>query len=160
MRQCEQDFIRQLIVDLLELPHDAVFYGYQDNPKPRGEYAVLNVFARQMEASQDEMNLGEGKVRVITPWTATLSITLHGARDPASELEHLASSLCKPTVVERCAMAGVAFYDFGSVADLSDVSGPRARKQAVLDVYVRWNHVDIDEGEYIEKVLVSGKLTD
>lgn len=156
MDLCKKDFIRALLAELLELAPDAVYWGYQSNPKQRGAYAVLNLFARRQEAPPEWRPVGPGKVQVWTPMAATLSVTLADTPDPSSDLEHLASRLGSPSVVEKCAAAGVAFYASEMVQDVS-VLDTRAHKRAALDFSVRWTHSDIDDVGYIDQVEANGR---
>ena len=157
----EKNFIHDLIAELLTLNKSKVVWYYPNAPQPARRFATLQIFAQRGEAQEDIIPTDEkGVYNVAVPETQTLSVQLYGVKDAdvCGALALLARQLEKPTVVDKCFAAGVAFYNAESVVDLTDaVDDANAMPRANIDFYVRANSVITDDLSAIEKVQVDGE---
>ena len=163
MTTSEKKFIHDLIAELLGLAKSKVVWAYPNAPQPARPFATLQLFAQQAEAQEDVIPTAEkGIYDIAVPETQTLSVQLYEVKgaDVCNKLALLPRYLEKPTVVDRCFAAGVAFYDAESVVDLTEaVDDANAMPRANIDFYVRTNSVISDDLSVIEKVYADGKYT-
>ena len=156
----EKKFIHDLIAELLTLDKSKVVWYYPNAPQPARPFATLQIFAQRGEAQEDIIpTTTKGIYNVAVPETQTLSVQLYDVKgaDVCGKLALLARQLEKPTVVDKCFAAGVAFYNAESVVDLTDaVDEANAMPRANIDFYVRVNSVITDDLSAIEKVQVDG----
>ena len=159
----EKKFIHDLIAELLSLDAKKVIWYYPNAPQPPRPFATLQLFAQQAEAQEDVIPTAEkGVYNIVVPETQTLSVQLYENKDvdACNELSKLARQLEKPTVVDECFAAGVAFYNAESVVDLTEaVDDANAMPRANIDFLVRVNSVIADDLSVIEKVIADGKYT-
>lgn len=157
----EKKFIHDLIAELLTLDKSKVVWHYPNAPQPARPFATLQIFAQRGEAQEDIIPTDEkGVYNVAVPETQTLSVQLYDVKgaDVCGKLALLARQLEKPTVVDKCFAAGVAFYNAESVVDLTDaVDDANAMPRANIDFYVRTNSVITDDLSVIEETDVNAK---
>lgn len=157
----EKKFIHDLIAELLTLDKSKVVWYYPNAPQPARPFATLQIFAQRGEAQEDIIPTEEkGVYNVAVPETQTLSVQLYDVKgaDVCGKLALLARQLEKPTVVDKCFAAGVAFYNAESVVDLTDaVDDANAMPRANIDFYVRTNSVITDDLSVIEETDVNAK---
>lgn len=157
----EKKFIHDLIAELLTLNKSKVVWYYPNAPQPARPFATLQIFAQRGEAQEDIIPTDEkGVYNVAVPETQTLSVQLYDVKgaDVCGKLALLARQLEKPTVVDKCFAAGVAFYNAESVVDLTDaVDDANAMPRANIDFYVRTNSVITDDLSVIEETDVNAK---
>lgn len=157
----EKNFIHDLIAELLTLNKSKVVWYYPNAPQPARPFATLQIFAQRGEAQEDIIPTDEkGVYNVAVPETQTLSVQLYGVKgaDVCGALALLARQLEKPTVVDKCFAAGVAFYNAESVVDLTDaVDDANAMPRANIDFYLRTNSVITDDLSVIEETDVNAK---
>lgn len=159
----EKTFIHDLIAELLSLAKNRVIWLYPNAPMPPRPFATLQLFAQQAEAQEDVIPTAtKGVYNIAVPETQTLSVQLYDVKgaDACNKLALLARQLEKPTVVDKCFAAGVAFYNAESVIDLTEaVDDANAMPRANIDLAVRTNSVITDDLSVIEKVLADGEYT-
>ena len=157
----EKNFIHDLIAELLTLDKSKDVWYYPNAPQPARPFATLQIFAQRGEAQEDIIPTDEkGVYNVAVPETQTLSVQLYDVKgaDVCGKLALLARQLEKPTVVDKCFAAGVAFYNAESVVDLTDaVDDANAMPRANIDFYVRTNSVITDDLSVIEETDVNAK---
>ena len=157
----EKKFIHDLIAELLGLTKSKVVWYYSNAPQPARPFATLQIFAQRGEAQEDIIPTDEkGVYNVAVPETQTLSVQLYDVKgaDVCGKLALLARQLEKPTVVDKCFAAGVAFYNAESVVDLTDaVDDANAMPRANIDFYVRTNSVITDDLSVIEETDANAK---
>lgn len=157
----EKKFIHDLIAELLTLEKSKVVWYYPNAPQPARPFATLQIFAQRGEAQEDIIPTAtDGIYNIAVPETQTLSVQLYDVKgaDVCGKLALLARQFEKPTVVDKCFAAGVAFYNAESVVDLTDaVDEANAMPRANIDFYVRANSVITDDLSVIEKVQVDGE---
>lgn len=157
----EKKFIHDLIAELLTLDKSKVVWYYPNAPQLARPFATLQIFAQRGEAQEDIIPTDEkGVYNVAVPETQTLSVQLYDVKgaDVCGKLALLARQLEKPTVVDKCFAAGVAFYNAESVVDLTDaVDDANAMPRANIDFYVRTNSVITDDLSVIEETDVNAK---
>lgn len=155
MITAEKKFIHDLIAELLGLAKPKVIWVYPNAPAQTRPYATLQLFAQRGEAQEDIIPTKEkGIYSIAVPETQTLSVQLYDVKgaDACNKLALLARQLEKPTVVDKCFVAGVAFYNAESVVDLTDaVDDANAMPRANIDFYVRTNSVITDNLSVIEE---------
>ena len=159
----EKKFIHDLIAELLGLAKSKVVWAYPNAPQPARPFATLQLFAQQAEAQEDVIPTAEkGIYDIAVPEIQTLSVQLYEVKgaDVCNKLAMLPRYLEKPTVVDRCFAAGVAFYNAESVIDLTDaVDDANAMPRANIDLLLRTNSVISDDLSVIEKVIADGEYT-
>lgn len=159
----EKKFIHDLIAELLGLSKSKVVWAYPNAPQPARPFATLQLFAQQAEAQEDVIPTAEkGIYDIAVPETQTLSVQLYDVKgaDVCNKLALLPRYLEKPTVVDKCFAAGVAFYDAESVIDLTDaVDDANAMPRANIDLFLRTNSVISDDLSVIETVIADGEYT-
>lgn len=157
----EKKFIHDLIAELLTLSKSSVVWYYPNAPQPARPFATLQIFAQRGEAQEDIIPTDtKGVYNVAVPETQTLSVQLYDVKgaDACNKLALLARQLEKPTVVDKCFAAGVAFYNAESVVDLTDaVDEANAMPRANIDFYVRTNSVITDDLSVIEETDANAK---
>lgn len=157
----EKKFIHDLIAELLTLEKSKVVWYYPNAPQPARPFATLQIFAQRGEAQEDIIPTAtKGIYNVAVPETQTLSVQLYDVigADVCGKLALLARQLEKPTVVDKCFAAGVAFYNAESVVDLTDaVDDANAMPRANIDFYVRTNSVITDNLSVIEETDANAK---
>ena len=157
----EKKFIHDLIAELLTLDKNKVVWYYPNAPQPPRPFATLQVFAQQAEAQEDVIPTAtDGVYNIAVPETQTLSVQLYDVKgaDACNKLALLARQLEKPTVVDKCFAAGVAFYDAESVVDLTDVvDDVNAMPRANIDFLVRTNSEITDNLSVIEQTDANAK---
>lgn len=157
----EKKFIHDLIAELLTLQKSSVVWYYPNAPQPPRPFATLQIFAQRGEAQEDIIPTAEkGIYNIAVPETQTLSVQLYDVKgaDVCGKLALLARQLEKPTVVDKCFAAGVAFYNAESVVDLTDaVDDANAMPRANIDFYVRTNSVITDDLSVIEETDANAK---
>ena len=157
----EKKFIHDLIAELLSLPKTSVIWYYPNAPQPARPFATLQIFAQQAEAQEDIIPTAtKGIYNVAVPETQTLSVQYYDVKggDACGKLALLARQLEKPTVVDKCFAAGVAFYNAESVVDLTEaIDDANAMPRANIDFAVRTNSVITDDLSVIEEVDATGK---
>ena len=157
----EKKFIHDLIAELLTLEKSKVVWYYPNAPQPPRPFATLQIFAQRGEAQEDVIPTASvGVYDIAVPETQTLSVQLYDVKgaDACNKLAFLARQLEKPTVVDKCFAAGVAFYNAESVIDLTEaIDDANAMPRANIDFYVRTNSVITDDLSVIEKVIADGE---
>ena len=161
MITAERKFIHDLIAELLGLTKPKVIWVYPNAPVPTRPYATLQIFAQQAEAQEDIIPTAtKGIYNIAVPETQTLSVQYYDVKggDACDKLAALARQLEKPTVVDRCFAAGVAFYNAESVVDLTEaLDDANAMPRANIDFFVRTNSVITDDLSVIEETDATGK---
>ena len=161
MTTSEKKFIHDLIAELLGLAKSKVVWAYPNAPQPARPFATLQLFAQQAEAQEDVIPTAEkGIYDIAVPETQTLSVQLYEVKgaDVCNKLALLPRYLEKPTVVDKCFAAGVAFYDAESVIDLTDaIDDANAMPRANIDLFVRTNSVITDDLSVIEETDANAK---
>ena len=162
MITAEKTFIHDIIAELLGLTKPKVIWIYPNAPVPTRPYATLQIFAQQAEAQEDIIPTNtKGIYNIAVPETQTLSVQYYDVKggDACDKLDLLARQLNKPSIVDRCFLAGVAFYNAENVVDLTDVvDDANAMPRANIDFSVRTNSVLTDNLSVIEQTEVNGKL--
>lgn len=141
---------------ITELLGCTVIWSKQNGPKPKKPFASLRLYAFRGVGMGDETptdTLGEVEIRNTVE--ATLEVQYFGT-NAEQKLIEMNQALSKPTVLDKCFSAGVAFFDAQNVQDLTGLlDAANYEERASIDLYVRFTMSTIDMPGYIEKVIIN-----
>jgi len=148
-------FIHNIVTELLGC---TVIWGKQNCPKPRKPFATLRLYAFRGVGMNDEIPTATlGQVEVKGTQEATLEVQYFGT-DAEQKLIELNQALSRPTIVDRCFGAGVAFFDAQNVQDLTALlDATNYEERASIDLSVRFMLSVIDEPGYINTVTITAE---
>jgi len=152
-----EDFIQSMLVELLGC---TVIWARQNGPKPKKPFAVLRLYAYRRDGLDEErFTSTQGVVEVRGDRVATLEVQYFG--DNAQQmLIELEQSLQRPTIVERCFGACVAFFDVKNIQDLTGLlDAATYEERASIDFSVRFVVSTTDETGYIDKITINADGT-
>lgn len=160
----QRQFIHDLLAELLNLPKSAVIWGNQhDMPRQDKAYATIRIYNAHREAAEELRPTDTaGMVNVVEPAAATVEVqyTDRLKNDPCEVVNNMVLGLKRPSIVDRCQAARVAFFDAGNVQDISFTLGNIAwEHRAAVDLSVRYMAEVLDDVGYINEVNAGGVLT-
>ena len=160
----QRQFVHDIIAELLQLPKASVVWANQDHmPQLTKSYATIRLYnARREAAGELRPTDTDGIVNVIEPTAATLEVqyTDRLKNDPCEVISNMILGLKRPTVVDRCQAARVAFFDAGNVQDISFTLGSVAwEHRAAVDIRARYMAAVQNDVGYIDEVHAGGVLT-
>lgn len=146
-------FIHGIITELLGC---TVIWANQNGPKPKKPFTTLRLYAIRGVGMNDEVPTDTpGEIEIKGTGEATLEVQYFGT-DAEQKLIELNQALAKPTIVDRCFGAGVAFFDAQNVQDLTGLlDGANYEGRASVDLSVRFTLSAKDEPGYFEKVSIN-----
>lgn len=149
-------FIQTLIKELTAI---TCIWDYQNAPKPSIPYISLRLSPeRDIGFETRRRNDGTGILDVISQKETTLSVNVFGTG--ALEIcNMLWQKLQRPTIVDRCFTAKIAFIRSEQPQDLTALLDGRSWEQrANVDLIVTYGRAIIDEPGYITTVEATGTL--
>ena len=155
-------FLRSLMVDLLEIDAQSVYWANQTAPKGALPVATLRLYSIAQEAMAEDRGVDEAdRLDLQLPQAAVLEVQIfdESGGDPVGRLETLLLKLETPTVADRCHAAGVAFFAAEPVQDITGLlsDGKTYEPRAAVDLRVRFNDCIKDAPSVIEKVEITAK---
>lgn len=150
-----------------------VVWANQNHPKLKRPFATLWLYGSREEAYTETRPPTDESVNntLVTPTEAVLEIQLFGEKGsfPYDDLERFVGRLAVDSVVNKCYLAGVAFYNAEAVQDISGLLDDRQTYEcrAAVDLHIRFMKVIADDNTIIEQVegtaaghLIYGKIHD
>lgn len=155
-------FLRSLMVDLLEIDAQSVYWANQSAPKGALPVATLRLYSIAQEAMAEDRGVDEAdRLDLQLPQAAVLEVQIfdESGGDPVGRLETLLLKLETPTVADRCHAAGVAFFAAEPVLDITGLlaDGKTYEPRAAVDLHIRFNGRIKDSPGIIEKVEITAK---
>lgn len=155
-------FLRSLMVDLLGIDAQSVYWANQSAPKGALPVATLRLYSIAQEAMTEDRGVDEAdRLDLQLPQAAVLEVQIfdESGGDPVNRLETLLLKLETPTVTDRCHAAGVAFFTAEPVQDITELllDGKTYEPRAAVDLRVRFNGCIKDAPSVIEKVEITAK---
>ncbi|SHI61919.1 hypothetical protein SAMN02745671_01173 [Anaerovibrio lipolyticus DSM 3074] len=136
-----------------------MIWANQNLPKLKRPFATLWLYGSREEAyteSRPSANPQDLNRILVTPTEAVLEVQLFGEKGtfPYDDLEHLVGRLAVDSVVNKCYLAGVSFFDSEAVQDISGLLDDRQTYEcrAAVDLHVRFMKVIADDNTIIEQV--------
>ncbi len=156
MTDDRKDALHAIVAELLGLSGNRVVWANQIMPRPKRPFATMQVISELRESGEDLKPTEPGKYDVIVPVSAVVSVQYYGCGAMA-RLDALVRGLERPTIVDRCAAAGLAAYDDAGVSDTSmALDGERWEERATADLRIRYSNVVADAPGYIDTVVIDG----
>lgn len=155
-------FLRSLMIDLLGIDAQSVYWANQSAPKGALPVATLRLYSIAQEAMTEDRGVDEAdRLDLQLPQAAVLEVQIfdESGGDPVGRLETLLLKLEIPTVTDRCHAAGVAFFAAEPVQDITGLlsDGKTYEPRAAVDLRVRFNGCIKDAPSVIEKVEITAK---
>ena len=155
-------FLRSLMIDLLGIDAQSVYWANQSAPKGALPVATLRLYSIAQEAMTEDRGVGEAdRLDLQLPQAAVLEVQIfdESGGDPVGRLEALLLKLEMPTVADRCHVAGVAFFAAEPVLDITGLlaDGKTYELRAAVDLHIRFNGRIKDSPGIIEKVEITAK---
>ena len=155
-------FLRSLMVDLLGIDAQSVYWANQSAPKGALPVATLRLYSIAQEAMTEDRGVDEAdRLDLQLPQAAVLEVQIfdESGGDPVGRLEALLLKLETPTVADRCHAAGVAFFAAEPVLDITGLlaDGKTYEPRAAVDLRVRFNGCIKDASSVIEKVEITAR---
>jgi hypothetical protein len=134
-------------------------WDYQNAPKPSNPYISLRLSAERTTGTEVRRRKdGSGILDVVSQKEATLSVNAFGT-GTIDKLNMLWTALQRPTIVDRCFAASIAFPRAEAPQDLTALLDGRSwEERANIDLYVTYGRSIEDEPGYITTVIVTGEL--
>lgn len=151
-----RDFIKPLMIELTGLK---CIWDYQNNPKPPNPYISMRLSTeRDLGTETRRRKDGTGIVDVVSQKEATLSVNAFGP-GAIDKCNMLWTSLQRPTIVDRCFAANMAFIRAEDAQDLTELLDGRSwEERANIDLIVTYGRSVVDEPGYITTVITEGEL--
>ena len=155
-------FLRSLMIDLLGIDAQSVYWANQSAPKGALPVATLRLYSIAQEAMTEDRGVDEAdRLDLQLPQAAVLEVQIfdESGGDPVGRLETLLLKLETPTVADRCHAAGVAFFAAEPVLDITGLlaDGKTYEPRAAVDLHIRFNGRIKDSPGIIEKVEITAK---
>jgi hypothetical protein len=157
------------VAELLALPKNKVIWVNQEGPQPASPFVTLHYFSEIAEAMAEHLPTAtEGEIDLRTPTAFTLEVQYFGKKKsfPVDVLYDFVRQLERPTIIDKFAIAGVAFVYAESVQDVSALMGneQQVEARAAVDLHLRYTASVIDNPGVIEHLsgitgtVINGKL--
>lgn len=155
-------FLRSLMIDLLGIDAQSVYWANQSAPKGALPVATLRLYSIAQEAMTEDRGVDAAdRLDLQLPQAAVLEVQIfdESGGDPVGRLEALLLKLEMPTVADRCHVAGVAFFAAEPVLDITGLlaDGKTYEPRAAVDLHIRFNGRIKDSPGIIEKVEITAK---
>lgn len=155
-------FLRSLMIDLLGIDAQSVYWANQSAPKGALPVATLRLYSIAQEAMTEDRGVDEAdRLDLQLPQAAVLEVQIfdESGGDPVGRLETLLLKLETPTVTDRCHAAGVAFFAAEPVQDITGLlsDGKTYEPRAAVDLRIRFNGHVKDSPGIIERVEITAK---
>jgi len=155
-------FLRSLMIDLLGIDAQSVYWANQSAPKGALPVATLRLYSIAQEAMTEDRGVDAAdRLDLQLPQAAVLEVQIfdESGGDPVGRLETLLLKLETPTVADRCHAAGVAFFAAEPVLDITGLlaDGKTYEPRAAVDLHIRFNGRIKDSPGIIEKVEITAK---
>ena len=155
-------FLRSLMIDLLGIDAQSVYWANQSAPKGALPVATLRLYSIAQKAMAEDRGVDEAdRLDLQLPQAAVLEVQIfdESGGDPVGRLETLLLKLETPTVADRCHAAGVAFFAAEPVLDITGLlaDGKTYEPRAAVDLHIRFNGRIKDSPGIIEKVEITAK---
>lgn len=155
-------FLRSLMVNLLGIDAQSVYWANQSAPKGAPPVATLRLYSIVQEAMAEDRGVDEAdRLDLQLPQAAVLEVQIfdESGGDPVGRLEALLLKLETPTVSDRCHAAGVAVFAAEPVLDITGLlaDGKTYEPRAAVDLRIRFNGHVKDSPSIIEKVEITAK---
>lgn len=155
-------FLRSLMIDLLGIDAQSVYWANQSAPKGALPVTTLRLYSIAQEAMAEDRGVDEAdRLDLQLPQAAVLEVQIfdESGGDPVGRLETLLLKLETPTVADRCHAAGVAFFAAEPVLDITGLlaDGKTYEPRAAVDLHIRFNGRIKDSPGTIEKVEITAK---
>ena len=155
-------FLRSLMIDLLGIDAQSVYWANQSAPKGTLPVATLRLYSIAQEAMTEDRGVDAAdRLDLQLPQAAVLEVQIfdESGGDPVGRLETLLLKLETPTVADRCHAAGVAFFAAEPVLDITGLlaDGKTYEPRAAVDLHIRFNGRIKDSPGIIEKVEITAK---
>ena len=155
-------FLRSLMIDLLGIDAQSVYWANQSAPKGALPVATLRLYSIAQEAMTEDRGVDAvDRLDLQLPQAAVLEVQIfdESGGDPVGRLETLLLKLETPTVADRCHAAGVAFFAAEPVLDITGLlaDGKTYEPRAAVDLHIRFNGRIKDSPGIIEKVEITAK---
>lgn len=150
-------FILPLIAELTGI---RCIWDYQNAPKPANPYMSLRLSPeRSLGAAETRRrNDSSGVVDVVEQKEVTLMINSYGT-GTTDKLNMLWQRLQRPTIVDRCFAANIAFTRAEDTQDLTGIlDGRNWEERANRDLIITYSGSVEDEPGYIDTVIAEGEL--
>lgn len=141
---------------MAELLGCTVIRARRNGPKPRKPFATLRLYGFRKIGMDEERPTGTaGELEIWGEREATLEVQYFGD-DAQNKLLTVEQSLQRPTIVDRCVDAGVAFFDAGSVQDLTALLDTTLyEERAAIDLSIRFAVTVADNPGFITRVNIT-----
>lgn len=158
----QRRFIHDVLASLLELPGSSVIWQHQNRmPKQKWPYATLRIYSLVHEVSPEFRHTGKpGTLNVFVPTTAVIEVQVFDAGDSEAydRIEKMIRGLERPTIVDKCVSARVAFFDVENTVDLTALQENQTwESRAAVDLHIRYNSEIEDTPGYIGTVHIDGE---
>lgn len=154
--------LRSLMIDLLGIDAQSVYWANQSAPKGALPVATLRLYSIAQEAMTEDRGVDEAdRLDLQLPQAAVLEVQIfdESGGDPVGRLETLLLKLETPTVSDRCHAAGVAVFAAEPVLDITGLlaDGKTYEPRAAVDLRIRFNGHVKDSPGIIERVEITAK---
>lgn len=155
-----RQFLHDEIADLLGLAGNKVIWSRQNGYKQAVPLVTLMAYSEEGEAMAELLPDTSG-VSIKTPTQFVLEVQYFGEKGtfPTDILSDLVRQWSKPSVVDNCQYAGVAFLYADPVQDLTGLLGndQQYEPRAAVDLHFRYTAQVVDETKGIESVEIHGE---
>lgn len=157
-----EQFLHDLVAELLGLPLNRVINAYSNAPRPSETHAVVKYYGHKQEVpSERRIRDSDGNADLIARWIVWLDIQLFvikGEENALVRLKNLINKLDLFNVQERCKQQNIALITYEPVKDLSSlIDGRIWESRAMVEIQVRFTDVLNDVLPMIERVQITGK---
>ena len=155
-----RQFLHDEIADLLELAGNKVIWNRQNGYKQVTPLVTLMAYSEEGEVMAELLPDTSG-VSIKTPTQFVLEVQYFGEKGtfPTDILSDLVRQWSKPSVVDNCQYAGVAFLHADPVQDLTGLlgNGQQYEPRAAVDLHFRYTAQVVDETKEIKSVEIHGE---
>ncbi len=148
-----------ILAIVAELTGIRCIWSHQNAPKPPNPYISLTLSPERSVGNEVRRRSDDsGVLDVLGRREATLSVGAYGA-GAVETCDALWLNLQRPTIVDRCFSAGIAFVRADGTQDLTELLDGRTwEERANLDLIVTYSRAITDEPGTITEVDVTGEL--
>lgn len=141
--------IRNLLLTVVDLPPDKVYWANQNMPKAKPPFLTLQLGSPRKRAFEEVRVLDDGEnAAIVTPMTVILSLQYFGKPGTfaVDAVESMLQELGKPSVVDACAALGFSIYDAEPIIDVTGLlgNGQEFEPRAAVDLSVGYMGSTID----------------
>lgn len=160
MQTAIRKFLHDTIADLLGLEGKAVIWNRQNGYKQATPLVTLMTYSEQGEAMAEILPTDtDGTYELKEPTQFVLEVQYFGGTFPTDILADLVRQWDRPTIIDTCQYAGVAFLYADPVQDLTGLEGNNQQYEprAGVDLHFRYTAVTNDSPGYIDIVVIHGE---